>query len=237
MAFRVRSSRSPPSTAVRQSRSAPIWQSSPTAAMSATSPAAASSPRSPPKSSPIMREGRDRVLRFGKGSPYLDIRFPCGGGVDLLIHVAPKRGARGGGPRADRTPRGLLHRLRRGKLQRRHRRSNRDGLARRRLRPPLPAAHKTPAGRPRPRFRGSRPRRCRLRDGAEPRDPRRNLRARSRRSQRPGRAAEDPGPALGPPDRSLDRDRPPLSRARVGERDPRPRRRRRTASMSAPSAA
>jgi xanthine dehydrogenase accessory factor len=37
----------------------------------------------------IMRGGRDQVLRFGKGSPFLDIRFPCGGGVDLLIHVAP----------------------------------------------------------------------------------------------------------------------------------------------------
>lgn len=38
---------------------------------------------------PIMARGRDTIVRFGKGSPFIDIRFPCGGGVDLLIHVAP----------------------------------------------------------------------------------------------------------------------------------------------------
>lgn len=36
----------------------------------------------------VMAEGRDQILRFGKGSRYIDIRFPCGGGVDLLIHVS-----------------------------------------------------------------------------------------------------------------------------------------------------
>lgn len=34
--------------------------------------------------------GRDAVLRFGKGSCFVDIRFPCGGGVDLLVHVRPQ---------------------------------------------------------------------------------------------------------------------------------------------------
>ena len=38
---------------------------------------------------PILMGGADRVIRFGKGSSYIDIRFPCGGGVDLLIHTAP----------------------------------------------------------------------------------------------------------------------------------------------------
>jgi xanthine dehydrogenase accessory factor len=37
----------------------------------------------------FIAEGRDRIVRFGKGSPYMDIRFPCGGGVDLLVHVDP----------------------------------------------------------------------------------------------------------------------------------------------------
>jgi xanthine dehydrogenase accessory factor len=38
---------------------------------------------------PFIAEGGDRIVRFGKGSPYMDIRFPCGGGVDLLVHVSP----------------------------------------------------------------------------------------------------------------------------------------------------
>ena len=29
-------------------------------------------------------EGVPRTVRFGQGSPYIDIRLPCGGGVDLL---------------------------------------------------------------------------------------------------------------------------------------------------------
>lgn len=33
--------------------------------------------------------GQDQVIRFGKGSCYIDIRFPCGGGVDLLVHARP----------------------------------------------------------------------------------------------------------------------------------------------------
>ena len=38
---------------------------------------------------PILMQGQDQILRFGKGSGYIDIRFPCGGGADLLVHVAP----------------------------------------------------------------------------------------------------------------------------------------------------
>lgn len=38
---------------------------------------------------PILARGTDEVIRFGKGSCFIDIRFPCGGGVDLLIHTQP----------------------------------------------------------------------------------------------------------------------------------------------------
>jgi len=30
-----------------------------------------------------------RVLRFGKGSPFIDFRLPCGSGLDILIDTAP----------------------------------------------------------------------------------------------------------------------------------------------------
>ena len=33
--------------------------------------------------------GRDIALRFGEGSPFMDIRLPCGGGIDILVHVRP----------------------------------------------------------------------------------------------------------------------------------------------------
>ncbi|WP_201839375.1 XdhC family protein [Microvirga zambiensis] len=32
-----------------------------------------------------IRDGRPRQVRYGAGSPYIDIRLPCGGGVDLLF--------------------------------------------------------------------------------------------------------------------------------------------------------
>jgi len=35
--------------------------------------------------------GKPRLVRYGKGSPYLDIRLPCGGGVDCFIDPAPDR--------------------------------------------------------------------------------------------------------------------------------------------------
>lgn len=34
-----------------------------------------------------LADGRGRIVRFGAGSPYLDIRLPCGGGLD--IHFQP----------------------------------------------------------------------------------------------------------------------------------------------------
>lgn len=38
-----------------------------------------------------MREGANRVLRYGEGSPYLDVRLPCGGGIDLHVDASPDR--------------------------------------------------------------------------------------------------------------------------------------------------
>lgn len=38
-------------------------------------------------------EGKSRSVRYGKGSPYIDIRLPCGGGVDLLFDPDPSPGA------------------------------------------------------------------------------------------------------------------------------------------------
>ena len=35
----------------------------------------------------VIRAGEPRIVRFGAGSPYLDIKLPCGGGLDL--HFSP----------------------------------------------------------------------------------------------------------------------------------------------------
>jgi xanthine dehydrogenase accessory factor len=32
---------------------------------------------------------QDAVLRFGTGSPFLDIKLPCGGSIDVHVHVRP----------------------------------------------------------------------------------------------------------------------------------------------------
>lgn len=32
-----------------------------------------------------------RLLRFGQGSPFLDVRLPCGSGIDVLVDPAPDR--------------------------------------------------------------------------------------------------------------------------------------------------
>lgn len=37
----------------------------------------------------VLRSGKDAVLRFGLGSRFIDIRLPCGGGIDLHVHVDP----------------------------------------------------------------------------------------------------------------------------------------------------
>lgn len=34
----------------------------------------------------VLKVGEPRVVRFGAGSPYLDIKLPCGGGLDLAFH-------------------------------------------------------------------------------------------------------------------------------------------------------
>ena len=37
----------------------------------------------------VLTEGRGRTVRYGVDSPYLDIRLPCGGGIDLLFTPCP----------------------------------------------------------------------------------------------------------------------------------------------------
>jgi xanthine dehydrogenase accessory factor len=36
---------------------------------------------------PVIAARQSRMLRFGRGSPFLDIRFPCGGGIEVLAAV------------------------------------------------------------------------------------------------------------------------------------------------------
>ena len=40
-----------------------------------------------------LSDGRAKRVRFGAGSPYFDIRLPCGGGIDLLFNPHPDAGA------------------------------------------------------------------------------------------------------------------------------------------------
>jgi xanthine dehydrogenase accessory factor len=37
----------------------------------------------------VIARARDRVLRFGRNSPFFDITLPCGGGIDVHVHVRP----------------------------------------------------------------------------------------------------------------------------------------------------
>jgi len=37
----------------------------------------------------VLADGRGRRVRYGLGSPYIDIRLPCGGGIDLLFTPGP----------------------------------------------------------------------------------------------------------------------------------------------------
>ncbi|MCX7677373.1 MAG: XdhC family protein [Alteraurantiacibacter sp.] len=37
----------------------------------------------------VLAGGERRVMRFGAGSPLIDFRLPCGGGLDILIDPAP----------------------------------------------------------------------------------------------------------------------------------------------------
>lgn len=36
-----------------------------------------------------LENGRDEILRFGTGSPFIDIKLPCGGSIDVHVHVRP----------------------------------------------------------------------------------------------------------------------------------------------------
>ncbi|WP_206513275.1 XdhC family protein [Pelagibacterium montanilacus] len=38
-----------------------------------------------------MDEGRDRRVRYGEGSPYFDVRLPCGSGIEIYINVSVSR--------------------------------------------------------------------------------------------------------------------------------------------------
>ncbi len=37
----------------------------------------------------VLHEGQPRTVRYGLGSPYIDVRLPCGGGIDLLFSPQP----------------------------------------------------------------------------------------------------------------------------------------------------
>lgn len=37
----------------------------------------------------VLRDGSPRTVRFGQGSPYIDLRLPCGGGMDVLFLADP----------------------------------------------------------------------------------------------------------------------------------------------------
>lgn len=37
----------------------------------------------------VLRDGSPRTVRFGQGSPYVDIRLPCGGGMQVLFLADP----------------------------------------------------------------------------------------------------------------------------------------------------
>jgi xanthine dehydrogenase accessory factor len=39
-----------------------------------------------------IRAGTDETLRFGVGSPFIDIKLPCGGSIDVHVHVRPAAG-------------------------------------------------------------------------------------------------------------------------------------------------
>lgn len=39
----------------------------------------------------VAQTGTAQMLRYGRGSPFLDIQLPCGGGLDILLVPAPDR--------------------------------------------------------------------------------------------------------------------------------------------------
>ncbi|MEO0372846.1 MAG: XdhC family protein [Pseudomonadota bacterium] len=41
----------------------------------------------------VAQTGQPRTLRYGRGSPFIDIQLPCGGGLDIVVLPAPDRDA------------------------------------------------------------------------------------------------------------------------------------------------
>ncbi len=41
----------------------------------------------------VLAAGHPRTVRYGAGSPYIDVRLPCGGGIDLLFTPRPDHAA------------------------------------------------------------------------------------------------------------------------------------------------
>ena len=41
----------------------------------------------------VRETGRPELIRYGEGSPYVDIQLPCGGGLDILLVPSPDRRA------------------------------------------------------------------------------------------------------------------------------------------------
>ncbi len=39
----------------------------------------------------VLDSGRPQVVRYGRGSPFMDIQLPCGGGLDILLVPRPDR--------------------------------------------------------------------------------------------------------------------------------------------------
>ena len=39
----------------------------------------------------VLSEGKTTLLRYGRGSPFIDIQLPCGGGLDILLVPRPDR--------------------------------------------------------------------------------------------------------------------------------------------------
>jgi xanthine dehydrogenase accessory factor len=39
-----------------------------------------------------LAKGRPKVVRYGRGSPFMDIQLPCGGGLDIALIPRPDRG-------------------------------------------------------------------------------------------------------------------------------------------------
>lgn len=66
-----------------------------------------------------LKTGAPKMLRYGRGSPFIDIQLPCGGGLDILLLPRPDRRvlARLESNRSERRPRTLKIALDSGALE------------------------------------------------------------------------------------------------------------------------